>query len=393
MACFTTSPATSGTNITSHPSTVCTAPTTIDSDCSELRAPLGRPKWASSRTLAPLSASSRTVGTAARTRVSSVTAPSCIGRLRSTRTSATLPVRSPRSSPRSSSVRNLVTCISRSPLPQAGGVGGGREAASLAGPQGPPRCDCRLAPRKSRAPPACGRGGYKQLAHRAGRIDHAVREAPLVVVPAEHAHQLAFEHRGLEAVDGRAVGIVVEIDRDQRLVGVAENALERALRRRLEQRVDFFHRGVALGRESQVDHRDVGCRHADRRAVELALELGQDFADRAGGAGGGRDHRHAGGAGAARVLVDLVEDLLVVGIGVDRRHQAALDADRIVQHLGERREAVGRAAGVRDDRVLGGELVVVDAEHDRQVDFLGRGRDQHPLGAGIEVLLRRPRGW
>jgi hypothetical protein len=52
-------------------------------------------------------------------------------------------------------------------------------------------------------------------------------------------------------------------------------------------------------------------------------------------------------------LVDLVEDLLVVGIGVDRGHQPAFDADRVVQHLGERREAVGGARGVRDDLVIG----------------------------------------
>src|SRR5512147_1990147 len=45
----------------------------------------------------------------------------------------------------------------------------------------------------------------------------------------------------------------------------------------------------------------------------------------------------------ARIGVDLVEDLLVVGIGVDGRHQAALDADRVVQHLGDRCEAVGCA--------------------------------------------------
>jgi hypothetical protein len=57
------------------------------------------------------------------------------------------------------------------------------------------------------------------------------------------------------------------------------------------------------------------------------------------------------------------------------------------QHLGNRREAVGGARRVGDDLVIGGQLVMVDAEHDGQVDFLGRCRDQHALGAGIEVLL------
>ena len=84
------------------------------------------------------------------------------------------------------------------------------------------------------------------LAIAAGGVDHAVREAPFIVVPADHADQLALEHRGFEAVDGRACRIVVEVDRDQRLVGVVEDALQRpAFARRLEQRVDLFDAGVA----------------------------------------------------------------------------------------------------------------------------------------------------
>ena len=38
--------------------------------------------------------------------------------------------------------------------------------------------------------------------------------------------------------------------------------------------------------------------------------------------------------------------------------------------------------------MLGGQLVVVDAVDDGQVDALGRGRDEDLLRAGIEVLLR-----
>jgi hypothetical protein len=57
---------------------------------------------------------------------------------------------------------------------------------------------------------------------------------------------------------------------------------------------------------------------------------------------------------------------------VDRGHQATLDADRFMQHLGHRREAVGGARGVRDDLVIGGQLVVVHAKDDGEVDTLGR---------------------
>ena len=120
--CATTGPAISGQNMTSRPSTADTAPTTMLSDCSELRAPLGRPKCASNSTFAPFAVSSLIVSTAARMRVSSVTAPSCIGRLRSTRTRATLPVMSPRSSSvRKPTILQSLSC----PSPLRGRLGGG----------------------------------------------------------------------------------------------------------------------------------------------------------------------------------------------------------------------------------------------------------------------------
>ena len=61
----------------------------------------------------------------------------------------------------------------------------------------------------------------------------------------------------------------------------------------------------------------------------------------------------------------------------------------VVDHLGRRREAVRRAAGVADD-VMGRRVVAlfVDAEDDRDVLVLGRRADDHLLGAGIDV---RPR--
>ena len=58
-----------------------------------------------------------------------------------------------------------------------------------------------------------------------------------------------------------------------------------------------------------------------------------------------------GGAGAAQVLVRRVLQVLVLRVGVDRRHQALDDAELVVDRLGHRAEAVGRAGGVGDDRV------------------------------------------
>src|SRR5688500_13327647 len=120
--------------------------------------------------MAPLSASSVTVGRVARKRVASVTSPSAIGTLRSTRTSSFFPL----TSPRSSRVLNDVMASNE------------------------PR-------------------------HRGGGVDHPVREAPFIVVPGEDPDELALQDRRFEAVDGRAGGAVVVVDRDQGLLAIVED--------------------------------------------------------------------------------------------------------------------------------------------------------------------------
>src|SRR3954465_13734782 len=92
----------------------------------------------------------------------------------------------------------------------------------------------------------------------------------------------------------------------------------------------------------------------------------------------------------AGVLVRRVLQAVIGGVGVDRPHQALLDADQVVEDLGDRREAVRRARRVGDDVVVVGlvDVVEVDAEDDSRVR-LGRGRrDDDLLGAGLEVLGR-----
>ncbi len=143
-----------------------------------------------------------------------------------------------------------------------------------------------------------------------------------------------------------------------------------------------------LGEELEVDHRDVGRRHADGGAVELAGEFRQHEADRLGGARGRRDHRQGGGARAVKVLVHRVQRRLVAGVGVDGRHEALLDADGIVEDLGHGGERVGRAGRVGDHDVVLCQLVVVDPVDDGEVGLVAGRGDQHALGAGVEMLQR-----
>jgi hypothetical protein len=76
----------------------------------------------------------------------------------------------------------------------------------------------------------------------------------------------------------------------------------------------------------------------------------------------------------------LWEDVLVVGIGMHRGHQALPEPERIHEHLHDRREAVRGAARVGDDVMAGGVVVfVVHPENDGDVLVLGRGRNDDLL--------------
>ena len=68
-----------------------------------------------------------------------------------------------------------------------------------------------------------------------------------------------------------------------------------------------------------------------------------------------------------------------------RRHVAALDAEEVVQHLGDRGQGVGGARAVGNDDVVCTQCVVVDLEDNGLVGAVGGRRDQHALGTGGQV--------
>src|SRR5271156_5017652 len=152
--------------------------------------PLGRPKCESRMTLPPLPASSVMVGAISSIRVASVICPSSIGTLRSTRSRTRLPFTSA-----SSRLRKRMAAESGESL--------------------------------------------TELAHRHRGVDHAVGEAPFIVVPRHHAYQCAVHHFGLIHVEDRRMRVMIEIGGNVGRVGIAENAFELLLG-------GAFHGGVNL---------------------------------------------------------------------------------------------------------------------------------------------------
>ena len=83
-----------------------------------------------------------------------------------------------------------------------------------------------------------------------------------------------------------------------------------------------------------------------------------------------------------------VENDLIVGVRVNRRHRAADDFELVVDHLGDRRQAVRGAGGVRNNVVLRAIIFfLVHAQHDCDVFILRRSGNDHLFHRTAHVLL------
>mmetsp|Transcript_23903 Transcript_23903/g.76897 ORF Transcript_23903/g.76897 Transcript_23903/m.76897 type:complete len:296 (-) Transcript_23903:40-927(-) len=146
------------------------------------------------------------------------------------------------------------------------------------------------------------------------------------------------------------MGVADEVRGDDVVFGVGEDAFHGSVGCGLHGLLDIVVGGGLLELGGQVDDGDVDDGDAEGHAGELAVEFGDDLADGLGGAGGGGDDVVARGAAAAPVLHrGSVDGLLGGGDGVDGGHEALLDAEVVVDHLGHGRQTVRRARRVRDD--------------------------------------------
>src|SRR5436190_7609209 len=300
--------------------------------------PSGRPRWLARMTAAPPWSRAEIVGMAARIRESSVTLQSASGTLKSTRTKTRFPA----------------TSTSRMVSLSIGGSGGDGQTGGDEGDQ----------------------------------VGDPAAIAPFVVVPGDHLdHRAAEDHRRL-GVDDRAPAVALEVHRHERLVRHAKDAFERPGGRGPEGVVELLDRGRPADVGREVDDADRRSRHAQAEPVELALEVGDDERESLRRAGRRWDDVLPGAAGAARILVRDVEDALVVGVAVDRVHQAALDRQQVMDDLCGGGQAVRRAAGVADDVVDGRVIaILVDPEYDRDVLTLGRSADDDLARPRIDVRL------
>ena len=220
-------------------------------------------------------------------------------------------------------------------------------------------------------------------------VEHLVRIADLVIVPADDLDEgVRQRDAGLGVEDGGA-GVAEKVGRDDRLVGVAEDALELALARLAHRLADLIVGGGPFKVDRQVDHGNVQRGHAHRHPRELAAQGGDDLAHGLGSARGGGDDVARGRAAAAPVLHGrAVHGLLRGGDGVHGGHQAVLDAEAVVQDLGNGGKAVRRAGGVGDEGHLRPVAVQIDAADKHGRIVLRRGGHDDLFRACVDVGLR-----
>src|SRR5947207_5792801 len=308
--------------------------------------PSGRPRWLARTTRAPSARRLVIVGRAARIRESSVTLPSASGTLKSTRTKTRLPAAS-----KSRMVSLSIVSWARAAVRRRSG------------------------------------GGHRQPSgDEADQIRDSAAVAPFVVVPADDLHHRPVKDHRRFGVDDRVPGVAPEVGLDERVGAHAKDALHRTLGGGPERIVELLDRGPAADVRREVDDADRRGRDPQAEAVELALQVGDDEGKGNRGTAARRNDVLPRGAGATRILVRHVEDALVVRVAVNGVHQAAVDAEQVMDDLGGGGEAVRRAARIADDVVAGRVVAaLVDAEDDRDVLTLGRGADDHLLRAGLEM--------
>src|SRR5699024_7178937 len=146
---------------------------------------------------------------------------------------------------------------------------------------------------------------------------------------------------------------------------VVDLVAQRRIHRHLPQEgVEFVDAGGLLEVEVEDRHRHVRGGNADRIARELPGQLRQGLGHGLGGTGLGEHHVQPGRTTATRTLVEVVDEVLVVGERVHRLDMTVADAEAVVDRLEHGSDRVRRARSGREDLVRVIDRVIVDSEDD-----------------------------
>jgi hypothetical protein len=161
--------------------------------------------------------------------------------------------------------------------------------------------------------------------------------------------------------------------------------LELAFRSALDGLLDLIIASRLLEPGHEIDDGNVRSRDTERHTSQLAVQARDDLADGLGGTSGAGDDVCRGTTTATPVLGGWSIDRLLGGSGgMHGGHESLNDAKLVVDNLGKRSEAVGRARCVRNNRDLRIILVEVDTA-DKHGRISRRSRDDDLLSTTLQV--------
>jgi len=224
--------------------------------------------------------------------------------------------------------------------------------------------------------------------HEFYEIAAAAGVAPFVVVPRQNFDTAVTDDLGVAGIYNGRVRIAFEIGRDELFLGVAKNALHGAEGRGFESSVDGLHARGFVHKNGDIDDADIGSGHAHGVAIELALQFGDDKMQGFGRPGRAGDHVDRSGTRAAKILMGQIEKFLIIRIGVDGGHGSTVNAESLLQDLGDRGQAIRGAGGVGNHMVLRRIVgLVVDAKDQGSVGPVGGRGDDDFFYRTTEMLL------
>ena len=242
--------------------------------------------------------------------------------------------------------------------------------------------------------------GLEVLGQSSAQVCCSAAVTPFVVVPRYDLDQLTFvsEDLGKVGSEDAAMRIIDDIARYDRVFGVAQYTLERAVSCCLHGCVDVRYGRFFLEVRGQVDHGTGSHRNSHRDPGKLALELRDHQSDSRSCTGGRWDDVQCCRPCAVSIGVRLILNLLIVGIRVNGGHQTALDTEGVVEDFGDRCQAVGGARCVRNALQVSGELVIVNTQNASQIrTILCGSTEDNSLATGAQVgivtwlaILRSP---
>src|SRR6202790_1014352 len=224
--------------------------------------------------------------------------------------------------------------------------------------------------------------------HEFDEVAAAAGIAPLVVVPGQDFDAAVTDDFGVAGVDDGRVRIAFEIGGDEFFFRVREDSFHGAVGRGFQRGIDGLDGRGLFHKNGKVDDANVRRRHTHGVAIELALQLWNGEMQGLRGCSRTGNHVDGGRAGAAKILVRQIEKLLIVRVGVNSSHGAAVNAEGVLQNLCDRGEAICGARGVRNHVMLRRIVsFVVDAEDEGRVGAVGMRGDDHFFDRAAEMLL------